>query len=158
MDIILYFFRDNITGIHYLMYAFVCQFLMFALIGYLYKQKYGKLEIKLSTNKEFPNNKVENVTTNNQQVKPEKTIAITQIQELKTIKPIVNQSVNTNTNINTNANVNTNGNTNGNVNINQNIGANQVPNMQTNNINSVNNQVNLSNQPIPEVKTNIEKL
>lgn len=51
MDAILYFFRDKITGIHYLMYAFVCFFLMFSIIGYLFKQKYAKVEIKLNTSK-----------------------------------------------------------------------------------------------------------
>lgn len=51
MNGILYFFRDKITGIHYIMYAFVCFFLMFSIIGYLFKQKYAKLEIKLNTSK-----------------------------------------------------------------------------------------------------------
>ena len=49
MDVILYFFRDKIVGIHYFIYAFVCLFLMFSIIGYLFKQKYGKLEIILNT-------------------------------------------------------------------------------------------------------------
>ena len=51
MNGILYFFRDKITGIHYLMYAFGCYFLMFSIIGYLFKQKYSKIEIKLGTSK-----------------------------------------------------------------------------------------------------------
>lgn len=49
MDIILYYIRDNIVSVHYFIYAFVCFFLMFALIGYLYKQKYAKVEIKLNS-------------------------------------------------------------------------------------------------------------
>lgn len=49
MDIILYFFRDEISGMYYFIYAFLCLFFMFAIIGYLFKQKYGKLEIKLNT-------------------------------------------------------------------------------------------------------------
>ena len=31
MDVILYFFRDKIVGIHYFIYAFVCLFLMFSI-------------------------------------------------------------------------------------------------------------------------------
>ena len=49
MEIILYFFRDTISGIHYFIYAFVCLFLMFSIIGYLFKQKYAKVEIKLKS-------------------------------------------------------------------------------------------------------------
>lgn len=49
MEIILYFFRDTISGVHYFIYAFVCLFLMFSIIGYLFKQKYAKLEIKLKS-------------------------------------------------------------------------------------------------------------
>ena len=51
MEVILYFFRDKITGIHYIMYAFGCYFLMFSIIGYLFKQKYLKVEVKLNTSK-----------------------------------------------------------------------------------------------------------
>ena len=49
MEIILYFFRDTISGVHYFIYAFVCLFLMFSIIGYLFKQKYAKVEIKLKS-------------------------------------------------------------------------------------------------------------
>ena len=52
MDILLYYIRDNLVGIHYFMYAFVLLFLMFAIIGYLFKQKYAKYEIKLNTSQE----------------------------------------------------------------------------------------------------------
>ena len=49
MEPILYYIRDHLTGTHYFIYAFVLLFLMFAIIGYLFKQKYGKLDIKLAT-------------------------------------------------------------------------------------------------------------
>ena len=49
MDVVLYFFRDKIVGIHYFIYASICLFLIFSIIGYLFKQKYGKLEIILNT-------------------------------------------------------------------------------------------------------------
>ena len=49
MNIILYFFRDTLSGIHYFIYAFILFFLIFSIIGYLLKQKYGKYEIKLAT-------------------------------------------------------------------------------------------------------------
>ena len=49
MEVILYFFRDQIKGTHYFIYAFILSIFMFAIIGYLFKQKYAKLEIKLGT-------------------------------------------------------------------------------------------------------------
>lgn len=49
MDVIITFFRDQITGIHYFIYAFIGFFFLFAIIGYLFKQKYAKVEIKLNT-------------------------------------------------------------------------------------------------------------
>ncbi|MBR3660344.1 MAG: hypothetical protein IKN63_00375 [Bacilli bacterium] len=49
MDVILYYIRDNLVGTHYFMYAFVLLFFMFSIIGYLFKQKYGKLDIILNT-------------------------------------------------------------------------------------------------------------
>lgn len=52
MDSILYFFRDTITGTYYFMYAFVCLFLMFSLIGYLFKDKYAKVTINLGVKEE----------------------------------------------------------------------------------------------------------
>lgn len=77
MDIILTFIRDNLTGINYYIYAFICLFFMFAIIGYLFKQKYAKVEIKLNTTKpkvDSDNNKVLNMQQsinnipNNQQI------------------------------------------------------------------------------------------
>jgi len=52
MDIVLYFIRDKIVGVHYTMYIFVCLFFMFSIIGYLFKQKYAALELKLTTKKD----------------------------------------------------------------------------------------------------------
>ena len=46
MDIILYYIRDNLVGTHYFIYSFI---LLFFIIGYLFKQKYGKLDIILNT-------------------------------------------------------------------------------------------------------------
>ena len=51
MDVVLYFFRDTISGMHYVLYALFLLILLFAIIGYLFKQKYGKLEIKFDTSK-----------------------------------------------------------------------------------------------------------
>ena len=63
MDIILYYIRDNIVSVHYFIYAFVCLFLMFAIIGYLFKQKYAKLTINVSSSQ--PKKEVkENIATN----------------------------------------------------------------------------------------------
>lgn len=69
MDIILYFFRDTISGTYYFMYAFVCLLLMFSLIGYLFKDKYAKVTINLGTNTngEEPKRKVKK-TTNKKEV------------------------------------------------------------------------------------------
>lgn len=63
MDIILYYIRDNLISVHYFIYAFVCLFLMFAIIGYLFKQKYAKLTINVSSSQ--PKKEVkENIATN----------------------------------------------------------------------------------------------
>ena len=50
MDIVISFFRDTISGSYYFIYATIGLTLMFAIIGYLYKGKYGKVEFKLTTN------------------------------------------------------------------------------------------------------------
>lgn len=49
MEIILYYIRDHLVGTHYFIYAFILLFLMFSIIGYLFKQKYAKYDIKLAT-------------------------------------------------------------------------------------------------------------
>ena len=58
MDEFLYFIRDNLVGTHYFIYSFTLLFFMFALIGYLLKQKYGRLDVILSTNKEVTVSKI----------------------------------------------------------------------------------------------------
>lgn len=71
MDIILYYIRDNLVSVHYFLYAFVCLFLMFAIIGYLFKQKYAKLTINVGSSqpkKELNQNSVNQVKTNATQV------------------------------------------------------------------------------------------
>ena len=47
MNEFLYYIRDNLVGTHYFIYAFILYFLMFAIIGYLLKEKYAKYDIKL---------------------------------------------------------------------------------------------------------------
>jgi len=49
MEDFLYFIRDKLVGLHYFIYAFALLFFMFAIIGYLFKQKYAKYDIKLNT-------------------------------------------------------------------------------------------------------------
>lgn len=63
MEIILYFFRDTISGVHYFIYAFVCLFLMFSIIGYLFKQKYAKVEIKLKSSQPSVQTTTEQIAT-----------------------------------------------------------------------------------------------
>ena len=69
MDVILYSIRDGLVGTHYFIYAFILSILMFSIIGYLFKQKYAKFDIKLETSqseakkKKDANNKVKPVTT-----------------------------------------------------------------------------------------------
>ncbi len=49
MDEFLYFIRDYLSGTHYFIYSFICFVLLFAIVGYLFKQKYAKVEFKLKT-------------------------------------------------------------------------------------------------------------
>ena len=68
----LYYIRDHLTGTHYIIYSIIMNILMFALIGYLFKQKYGKYDIKLATSQpqserskdEIVNLNIENNETN----------------------------------------------------------------------------------------------
>ena len=55
MDLLLYFIRDKLSGTYYFIYAFILSMFMFAIIGYLLKEKYGKLEIKLATSQDNAN-------------------------------------------------------------------------------------------------------
>lgn len=62
METILYYIRDNLVGTHYFIYAFILLFFMFSIIGYLFKQKYAKFNIKLATSQS--NNKTKKVSNN----------------------------------------------------------------------------------------------
>ena len=85
MQNFLYYIRDNLVGTHYFIYAFILLFLMFALVGYLFKQKYGKYEIKLNTSQD---QKEEDLLKKNTEVN-------------KTINEIVNTVDKTPTNVQT---------------------------------------------------------
>ena len=104
MDIILYYIRDNIVSVHYFIYAFVCLFLMFSIIVYLFKKKYAKLTINVSSSqpkKEVKEKKVINqvnssTTVNNQVLTTAKTTnlasPVAPIQETNlTYQNIINQ-------------------------------------------------------------------
>lgn len=67
MDILLYYIRDNLTGTHYFIYAFILFFFMFSIIGYLFKEKYAKLEIKLDTSQKSKEQKNTQKISNKEQ-------------------------------------------------------------------------------------------
>ena len=71
MEPVLYYIRDHLVGTHYFIYAFILLVLMFAIIGYLFKQKYGKLDIHLDVKSNLNQNKqnanVQSNSTNNTQ-------------------------------------------------------------------------------------------
>lgn len=96
MDVILYFFRDKIVGTHYFIYAFVCLFLMFSIIGYLFKQKYGKLEIILNTS-QVKIGKIKEIepkkTRKEKNKKGKVPTQIVQTTKQQVPPPIVNQNV-----------------------------------------------------------------
>ena len=46
---IIAFFRNTISGAYYVIYVIVLSIFLFAMVGYLFKQKYAKVEFKLST-------------------------------------------------------------------------------------------------------------
>ncbi len=55
LDTIIYFFRDSISGIRYFIYAFVGIVLIFAIVGYMYKQKYTKFaSVKINVSGSTP--------------------------------------------------------------------------------------------------------
>ena len=72
MDAILYYIRDNLVGTHYFIYAFILLFFMFAIIGYLFKQKYGKLDIILNTSQ--TDNRKKEADTKEKTATKEKTV------------------------------------------------------------------------------------
>ena len=49
MNAILGFFRNTLSGTYYVIYCLVLLTFLFAIVGYLYKQKYAKVEFKLTT-------------------------------------------------------------------------------------------------------------
>lgn len=109
MDIILYFFRDKIAGTYYFIYAFICLMLMFSIIGYLYKQKYAKVEVKLNTSQPKKDEKVEPSKNENKVENSNQRVNIFQKkQEVKTpvqvngASNIVQSQVVTNTTANAN--------------------------------------------------------
>ena len=55
MEIILYLIRDRIVSVHYVIYVLIILFLIFAIIGYLFKQKYAKVAIKIDSNQTSTN-------------------------------------------------------------------------------------------------------
>ena len=73
MDQLLYYIRDNLVGTHYFIYAFILFFLMFSLIGHLFKQKYAKYDIKIAGSQDSVKNKKEKLK-NNKNVKDDKVI------------------------------------------------------------------------------------
>ncbi len=51
LDAIISLFRDFLSGTRYIIYVLICLTLLFAIVGYMFKQKYGKVEFKMSTGK-----------------------------------------------------------------------------------------------------------
>lgn len=96
MDIILYYIRDHLVGTHYFIYAFILLFFMFSIIGYLFKQKYAKFDIKLATSQDSAKKikKDKKLFTSKKELK--NIIDNNNIQQ--TIKPttIVSQNINNN--------------------------------------------------------------
>lgn len=62
MDILIGFFRDTLSGIPYLVTVIISIFLIFTIIGYLYKSKYDKMiSIKSVENVGLDNDKKEEI-------------------------------------------------------------------------------------------------
>lgn len=100
MQDILYYIRDHLVGTHYIIYSFILFFFMFAIIGYLFKEKYGKYDIKLKTSQENNKNNIEvqkNEVT--KQKKDAKKVEKTKKEIIKTEKNNVNNTQDTNKNI-----------------------------------------------------------
>ena len=49
LDMIISLFRDGLSGTRYIIYVIICLTLLFSIVGYLLKQKYGKVEFKVAT-------------------------------------------------------------------------------------------------------------
>lgn len=94
MEVILYFFRDSISGIYYVMYAFVCLFLMFSIIGYLFKQKYAKVELKLNSSQPGTKEKTKKQQLDKEKSKEEENKSDIVKTANETIKPNIVQTTN----------------------------------------------------------------
>lgn len=88
METFLYYIRDNLVGTHYFIYAFILFFLMFAIIGYLFKQKYAKYQIKLNTSEELAKAEIKQKAEKN---KKEKTKVVNK-PVVNNVQPVVSQS------------------------------------------------------------------
>ena len=83
MQDVLFYIRDHLVGTHYIIYAFILFFFMFAIIGYLFKEKYAKYEIKLNTSQGKKEEKTQKQTVKSEAViqkkieKPKKVVAQT---------------------------------------------------------------------------------
>ena len=49
LDMIISLFRDGLSGTRYIIYVIICSTLLFSIVGYLLKQKYGKVEFKVAS-------------------------------------------------------------------------------------------------------------
>ena len=94
MQGILYFFRDRIDGIHYFMYASVCLLLIFAIYGYLAKQKYAKVEIKLNSSQPGTKEKTKKQQLDKEKSKEEENKSDIVKTANETIKPNIVQTTN----------------------------------------------------------------
>lgn len=70
MENFLYFIRDEITSVYYIIYVWVLSFLMFSLIGYLFKKKYAKVEMLVasSQNREVTEEEKKNLEEINKKI------------------------------------------------------------------------------------------
>lgn len=100
MDIILYYIRDNLISVHYFIYAFVCLFLMFAIIGYLFKQKYAKLTINVSSSQPKKEVKENNISQVNSNVTTNQVKTNTMSSQVTKNNQVNNQPTNVNTSTN----------------------------------------------------------
>lgn len=100
MDIILYYIRDNLISVHYFIYAFVCLFLMFAIIGYLFKQKYAKLTINVSSSQPKKEVKGNNISQVNSNVTTNQVKTNTMDSQVTKNNQVNNQPTNVNTSTN----------------------------------------------------------
>jgi len=65
----LYYIRDHLVGTHYFIYSFILNIFMFSMIGYLFKQKYGKLDVILNTSQKTGDQLISNKSKKNKEKK-----------------------------------------------------------------------------------------